>query len=268
MRIIPTSSFTNDHVADATDYPALKMLWHADDITPSTAQYQYWTDRITGNILTINTGLVGNYLLKDSEGLYSTSAGSAYATTISGTMPTVLATHYAVLVAIGKTSTASTIGGPGFTLGADGTNLLSLASSGISRFNSAALSAAGTLAPTALTNNNKKAAIVTYYDFVDVTGAPVNPRIDRVIANDDFSSADPICFTSGATTTAGATLNGSVGQFGSGFTHSVLGTQPTARTKIQALFLFTNPLTTDELKVAAIEMARTGQLYAGWRNRL
>lgn len=259
MNIIPYSSFNKKSDSAVANFPGIALLFHNDDLTAGAINAPVTLAcRKTGNILTI-TPDAGDAILKDSDGFYCGTAPLSVA--ISGTMPTVLASHYAVVIGIGKSTTASTINGPNFVIGGDVASRLSLGNTGAARYNSAALNTVPAVSPTALTNTNKSICHLTYYDFVDTT----NPRIDRAVSNSDYASAVSTTFSNGTTTTtAGAVIT--PGQLAQAFSMGTLG-NGTERIKIMALFLLTAPVSFDKLKIAAIEMAKTQQLFAGFRNR-
>lgn len=245
----------------AADFPALALYWHADDISPDgSLDAVSWVDRILGNTLTI-TPIGTDGIHKDSSGIYAADSCTISA---SGDMPEITTSHYAVCVSIGKTSTASTVTGALAVFGADGATNPVVGSGGIAKYNSASLNSAPTLNPAALTNVNKYSCLCSLFDYTDAT----SPRIERVVSNTDFEAAASTTYNTAATTTT-STNAITPGQMAAGMTITGLtGATPGARQQIHALFLFTTPVSFDELKIACIEMARTRQLYAGWRGKL
>ena len=178
-------------------------------------------------------------------------------------MPEITTSHYAVVVSIGKTSNASTVGGSIITLGGSGATAIQLTSTGVATYNSGALNSIPTLNPATLTTANKDCCMCALYDFTDAT----SPRIERVISNNNFTDAVSTSFNTVATTTT-STDAITPGQMVAGITSTSLTTAAAgARQRVYALFLFTTAISFDELKLACIEMARTGELYAGWRNK-
>ena len=72
---------------------------------------------------------------------------------------------------------------------------------------------------------------------------------------------------SGTTTSPSAGAQLIPGILGLGVQFSSIGTDISTRQKSAALFLFTSPVTLEELKIAATEAVRTGRLPVIFRNR-
>lgn len=258
MIIQPLRSFTGE--IDVADFVDLKLYWNFDDVRSGAIDEVVTCKcRVTGNILSI-TPTAGSAILKDAEGLYSNAVAASLV--ITGTMPTVLNTHYAVVASTGKAPASSSLGA-GVTFG--GLTGLKITNSGFATFNNVTLSSAPALSPAALTNAAKPVANVGYYDFVDVTGTPANPRIERIVANNDFTSA--VSNSSGVgTTSAGATLTpGLIGNELGNFA-SFHATNNSGRIASIMLLLRLNPLTLGDNILASITMAQTRKPYAGWRS--
>lgn len=263
MIIAPYSSFNSTADGDLTNFPSAIMHFHMDDFTPSGGLVSTWGCQKTNVMLTFTS--VTEPMQKFADGVYCDEAPTI---TVSGTMPTITNANYVALLGIGKTTTGNTVNGCNFTAGDSVASRLSLATAGTCTFNTVTQSGAQTLAPTALTNTAKPVAVLSYFDFVDVTGAPVNPRIDRVVCNTDFSAAVSMAFSTGGTTSAGPGNALTPGQLANAWSVASLGTALGERQVSMSVFAFANPVTTAELKTACLEAARTRHLPAVFRNRV
>lgn len=253
MIIKPLRSFTGD--PDVADFPDLKLYWDHDDFKSGAINaIVQWKCRVTGNIASIIPA-AGDAILKDVDGIYSNDVATAIA--VSGTMPTVLSTHYAVVVGLGKAHASSTIVGAAPVIG--GATGIKLGGIGLATSVNVAQNTAPTLSPTALTTVNKNICTLAYFDLVDIT----SPAIYRLVANDDYTAATSQTSGSGTTTSTAVIPPGAIANELGVFV-SLAGT-PTARQRSVMLFLFTTPKTLDELKLACITMSKTGKPYAGWR---
>lgn len=262
--VSPFSSFTS--ASNAADFPALKILFHADDFT---AHAPTWSSRKGGivvsfpyyknNVLTANAGVAE----KDADGVYTleafgTLSGNGWLTVDSGTMPTL--SKYAVCVAIGRTPTTSATAGLGGTFGETetgpslGTSGTAMAT-GVNQRNDVTL--VTTLTPT--TTVNKPSCVVSYFDLVDTSSPQIlraySNNTDQVIGNFSTTTDDTLAIN------LGGALSSDVATAAFG------GNNDGRRIKMFGLFDFNAPLTLAEIQLAAVEMARTKQLFAGWRNR-
>ncbi len=243
----PYSSFTTDSLA--ADFPALKALFHADDFSSGTA----WTARHGG--LTIN--MSGN-LSKDSAGIYTAATNTI--SSISGTMPTL--SKYAVCVGVGRLNTASQTAGPIVTLGPIDGSAGGIASNGIA-YTLAAGGAVNTIPSlTGSVTAGSSVASVGYLDLVDTT----SPAIFRVIGG--ATSGDQAIPNGSGTTDLIANAAVGLTTLGSSMACVPLTTASNgSRIKIIALFDFSTSMVIGDVQIAAVEMARTQELFAGWRNR-
>lgn len=247
MEIKPFRAYTDD--AGVSKFPAAKLIYHADDFTSGGTT---WVDRISGVTLNFTAAVS-----KDSEGIYSTTAFNGVAS-VTGTMPT-LDGKYAVLLAIGALQDASATVGLTITVGSSGS--VSVSNSG------AATNATNSVTAQTLSGSitaGSKACRAGYWDMVDTT----SPLCAAVLASASDVAANQAIPNSSTNTTSdtgqlvmGAALSNAFG------IQSINSTTAGQRTKIIALFEFSTDLTLAQLQVACSEMARTQELFAGWRNR-
>ncbi len=246
----PYSSFSDGSLV--SDFPATKILFHADDYT---AHATTWTDRAAGIVATLSgTGE------KDSQGVYTltafgTASGNGWMEA-EGNFPTL--TKYAVCVAIGVTPTTSATAGLGGTFGETdigpslGTSAVATAIDVNTRNSIPTIN-------TPPTTVNKPSCVVSYFDLVDTS----SPQILRAIAN----NTDNV-IGNGSTTTTDTLAIGLGGAITSDIaTASFQGSNDGRRIKLFALLEFTNSITLNEIQLACVEMARTQELFAGWRNK-
>lgn len=245
MQIKPYSSFTTE--SNASNFPALKILFHADDYVLGSTT---WESRYGSLILTLQTGAT-----KDSNGVYTTVTNSI--TAVSGPMPTL--SKYIVSLTIGKLQTSSGTAGLATTFGVASPGP-SITSTGVAVDNGASpLNTIPSL--TGTISNGSSACAAAYFDLVDTT----SPAIFRVLAG-ATSGDQAIPNGAGTTTSTGQIVLGAA--LAPGFTVAGLAANNDGRrTKIIALFDFASPMVIGDVEVAATEMARTQELFAGWRNR-
>lgn len=241
----PYSSYTA--TALVGDYPALKMYFHWDDVIPNTTT---WTCRKSGVVATAAAAIQ-----KDSAGVYCSNQTLS---SVSGTMPT--CANYVVVVAIGVSQTSSPSGGIGCKLGAvagygfSGTGL-AYGSSGTVRNTTPTQS--GTLS-----TNNSWGCVMSYFDCVDTT----SPLLSAMVANASDTGATGLAYGEGTTTDTGAITTGLLS---SNLIFNGLGSLTDGRRgKVIALFDFATAPSANELQIACCEMARTGELFVGWKNRV
>ena len=252
-QIKPYSSFTN--ATAYADFPACKLLLHMDDVTAGDTT---WTDRISGRVFTFSGALS-----KDSEGVHA-DGSNVTVSSISGTMPTLAG--YSALAIIGKPTAASTTTGLSCTIG-DGTTGAGIIVTGLC-YTTAGGNTARNTAPTvsAITTAGKLSARAAYWDMVDSS----SPIIASAISN-NYDTATGTSAGTGTTTDTLAVNLGGVLSSASNFT--ALTGNTGARLRMLALFDFTAPLSTvaaevnAQMATAVSEMARTRELFAGWRNR-
>lgn len=245
MRLKPYSSFQEAPLA--VSFPALKLLFHADDYVAGATT---WTARYGG--LTLNLAAAAT---KDTSGVYTTATNSV--NSVTGTMPTL--SKYVVALSIGKLQTSSGTSGLATTFGVASPGP-SITSTGVAVDNGASpLNTIPSL--TGTISNGSSACAAAYYDLVDTT----SPAIFRVLAG-ATSGDQAIPNGSGTTTGTGQIVLGAA--LGSGFTVPGLAANNDGRrTKIIALFDFSASMVIGDVELAAAEMARTQELFAGWRNR-
>jgi hypothetical protein len=248
--ITPYSSFTSSPLAN--NFPALKMLFHADDYSPGSLTWVCRKTGVVANLATVCT--------KDSEGVYAITSTSV--SSVTGSMPAI--SKYAVAIACGKPTAASATAGITASFGDGGSLGAAVQAAGLvyditlSQLNSApALS-------TAPSTVGKPSCQMARFDLIS-TGA-LATRVSRVLAN---NTDNVIGNGSADITTPGIIVLGGGGVISAGLSiGGISGSNDGRRTKFIALFDFTvNPSAAD-LQIAASEMARTQQLFAGWRNRV
>lgn len=257
MSIIkPYRSFTSASLA--AHFPALKVLFHADDYVAGAST---WAARFGG--LTIN---MSGALTKDADGVFT--AGANTITSVTGTMPVL--SKYAVCLGIGRLETASATNGPVVVFGLTDGTAGGIASNGVAytAANGGAVNSAPTLNVPATAG--AKVATLGYFDLVDTTSPPIH----RVIGD---STASQSAIPNGAGTTNLTTpANGPIGltTLGQNMACSALTTASNgARIKIMSLFDFNDSFIQGSLiqipertQPAAADMAFTQELFAGWRN--
>ena len=244
-RIKPYSAFTEDSLA--ADFPAAKIIFHADDYTAGSLT---WASRKGGLVLTLAAGAS-----KDVGGVYTTVTNSV--ASVAGTMPTM--SKYVVAVTIGEAGASSTSNGIAGTFG-DITVGPALQLIGRVYNNTATLlndtpSLTGSIAA------DNKSCQASYWDLVDTT----TPACYRAVAS-ALSTEQAIQNGTDTTLTTQFILGGALS---SGLTFSALASiTESRRCKVMALFDFSVALANiGELEIAVSEMARTQELFAGWRNR-
>lgn len=239
----PFRAFNAD--STATDFPAAKFILHADDYTAGSTS---WPTRKGGNVLTMSQGQE-----KDSVGVYVLSATTVAG--ISGTMPTL--SKYVVFLTIGRLAAASSVTGLNAGMG----NITN--GPYVSNVNPMKDGGGNVLTDTATltgtVSNGSLACHLTYYDMVAAT----NPDVFRVLAS-ATATDQAIPFGEDNTALTQLALGGTLANELAIPAHSG---DNGSRNKIVALLDFDAPLTMNELRLAAVEMARTQELYAGWRNR-
>lgn len=258
MSITPIASFTSNPAV--ADYPGLALWFDHGDFNPvAVNQVATWACRVTGNVASI-TPAAGFAILKDAEGLSSLDIATGI--TVSGTMPTVLNTHYAVVVGVGKSHPSSSVAGCNVGFGLAAANVLALNTQAVANFNNANLNATATFAPLAVTGFSKPLCLMSYFDFVD----PISPTILELAAVVDPTATTTLTFGSTTTTSGLALTPGLIGATLA--VPNALGNAPDARVRGMMLFLFKTPVTPDELKRACTTIALTGKLPAIWMHKL
>lgn len=232
--IKPYSSFRSSQ-KDA--FPALKFLLHADDYVSGAT----WTAR-TGQVVTLSGAIS-----RDADGVYSVIDRNA--ATFTGPISP---SKYAVIVSTGKSTTFSSSVGLTCTIG----QTSAVSTSGIVYDNNnVQLSAVGMTG--AITYG--KGCAGSYYDLIDTTSPNIfsaqatNVSTD-IIANGSGTTISTNQIVLGGPLSQTISIGGLSGNFGQ-------------RCKLIALFDFSTPLSFTEFQLAIAEMARTGELYAGWRNK-
>ena len=244
----PYRSFTAESLA--ADFPASKIIFHADDYT---AHATMWTDRKAGIVATLSG--VGE---KDSSGVYTltafgTASGNGWMEA-EGNFPTL--GKYAVCVAIGKPRSNSATVGLGGTFGETSIGPAVGTSGQAVAINVDVRNTVPTMS-TPTTTVNRPSCVVSYFDLVEIA----SPQILRAYANDTDN-----VIGNGATTTMDTLAVGLGAAISSDIaTTAFQGNNDGSRIKLFALFDFALPLTLNELQIAASEMARTQELFAGWR---
>lgn len=208
-------------------FPAMKALFMSDDFTAGALS---WASRYGGLTLTLpNTNTV-----KDADGVGSSAA--CQPTAVSGTMPTV--GSYVVFTSTGHLG-ANVYIGIGFTLG-DTTSGVGVGSQGIAKTAGASVAVP---ALSGVTTHTIPASIVSYFDCVDTS----SPALYTALANDTDNVLDS---GSGALTGTDLTDMGDTALTAAANCGALAGTA-NRRVKIIGLFDFANPLTLNELKLAA-----------------
>lgn len=247
MNIKPFQQYTT--AASASHVPHALLYFHADDLADDGLSI---TCRVSG--ITLNfSGVV----LKDSGGMYA--AASRTVSSITGTMPMPEGGHL-VLVSIGNAS--STVGGLNGTdcsFGATGGASTCGFSAGGINYNAG--SARNTAPSETLSQVSRPTCQLSYFDLADSDGSPV---IRRVAANDYEAISNQT-----ATSTDTNQLTGGSVIIGSTATISGLNGNTDARCKAIIMLEWDNLAvngapTAAELVTAAVEMARTQEVYAGW----
>lgn len=244
--IKPFSSF--NAAQNANDFPALLLYWHQDDVREGDLT---WVDRVSGVVLTSSVALS-----KDSEGVYSATASH----TLSGTMP-IPGINCCLLTIFHSGDNSSTVGG----LITIGDTAAATTAPGIST--NGAISDGMTTGFTgpAATLANTPTAVATGSNSCRATALLAGATRINVLANSEGGAAtigtDSDATTGTFTNIANTTLGASNADFRS------IDQGSGARAKVIALLGFSSALTLNELQIACAEMARTGNLFAGWRNR-
>lgn len=245
-------TFNSSSASLAADFPALKALFHADDIATGATS---WVARHGG--LTIN---MSGAIKKDANGIYTAATNTI--SSVTGTMPTL--SKYAVCVGIGKLNTSSQTAGPMAIFGKTDGSAGGIQANGIA-YTAANVGAVNTIATlTGSVTAGSKVAMVGYFDLVDTT----SPAIFRVIGG--ATSGDQAIPNGAATTDLTTPANNPIGltTLGQDMACSPLTTADVGgRVKIIALFDFSASMVIGDVQQAAVEMARTQELFAGWRNR-
>ncbi len=249
-QIKPYRSFTSASLA--ADFHAIKVLFHADDFTNGASS---WAARYGG--LTIN---MSGALTKDSSGVYTTATRTV--SSVTGTMPTL--SKYIALVGIGKLQTASQTVGSVVTFGSVDGTASGITSNGLA-YTAANSGVVNSVA--ALTGSVTAGSLVSsigFFDNVDTT----SPAIYRILAS--ATAGDQAIANGSATTDLLGVPNDPIAfsTFGNSMACIALTSATAgARIKVIAVLDFSVTLSLGELEVAAAEMARTQELFAGWRNR-
>lgn len=251
MEIKPFRAYNDDSLA--ADFPAAKIIFHHDDFTSGATTWVARKGDITANLAAA--------AVKDAAGVYTTVTNSV--SSITGTMPT-LADKYVVAVAIGNLQTNSASVGVSGTFGSATTGP-GLTVTGIATDNNpASLNSPPTLTGSITALNadpGREACQVAYWDMVDTS----SPLIARALAS-SLSTDQAIPNGTATTTSTGQVVLGAALDSAMLFT-ALAANNDGRRVKVLALFEFSTSLTLAEIQVACAEMARTGELYAGWRNR-
>ena len=235
-QIIPYSSFKiASKGSNVSDFPALKMLFHADDYTAGNLT---WTDRVSGIVANLTAGAS-----KDANGVYTTVTNSV--ASLSGTLPVI--SKYPVCLSIGIPSTTSPVVGLAMTIGSGiGAGI---GSTGIVTDSTVTQIGGPAALSGSVTTNNTPSAQAARFDFVS-TGA-LATRIVRALGNNTDQTVG-----SGSTDliTPGQIILGA--PMSQELTFGCLINNGT-RGKIYALFDFSTSLSMANLQLAAADMART-----------
>ena len=250
-KIVPYRSFTSASLA--ADFPAAKIIFHSDDYVDGALT---WASR-KGDLIATLSGAA----TKDANGVYAASARTV--SSVAGTMPTL--SKYVVALIIGNLNTSSATAGITSTIGLNTSP--GITSTGIA-YTAVEGGAANTI-PTLIGSitAGSKVCGAGYYDLVDTT----SPAIYRVLASASNVAVDQAIPNGSGTTDLTTPANGQIllgGALASAMTFGFLASTAGARGKIVAVFDFNVALTLGELEVACAEMARTQELFAGWRNRI
>ena len=242
--IIPYSSFNTDSLT--ADFPGLKILGHADDYTAGALT---WATRAGSLVLTLAAAAT-----KDANGVYTTVTNSV--ASVAGTMPTL--SKYAVALCIGNLQTSSASAGVAATFGSLSTGPYVINTGTFTDNTALALMTA--VALTGSITAGSKACQAAYWDCVDTT----TPDAFRVMASGLVT--DQAIPNSTSTENTGQFILGAVLASAMSLT-GLGGLNDGRRIKLFALFDFGVPLSMIDLKIACTEMARTQELFAGWRHR-
>ena len=247
-KIVPYRSFNTDSLA--ANFPAAKIIFHSDDYVDGALT---WASR-KGDLIATLSGAA----TKDANGVYAASARTV--SSVAGTMPTL--SKYVVALVIGNLNSSSGTAGVTCTLGvssAPGVTTTGLAYTAVMG------SASNTIPSlTGTISNGSKVCGAGYFDLVDTT----SPAIHRILASG--TSTDQAIPNGSGTTDLDTPANGQLvigGALASAMVLGFLTSTAGARGKIIALFDFNVALTLGEVQAACAEMARTQELFAGWRNR-
>lgn len=232
-------------------FPALKLLLDSND---QVVGQTTWAAKKGGLILTLSAANT----VKDADGL---GASSNLTITNNGVMPTV--GKYVCMFVVGKSRTNSPVAGTGAGFGDTAVG------PAINAFGTAvdagAANTCATSAPVSqLTTNNRRTCFVGYVDCVTTPTPPIyrvqGNDIDNLLPN----NTGAMSLGTNMNTMGNAPLDSSVINVDamSGTTHAG------ARVRLVALFDFTNPVTLNELKLAATWMARNyGYIWPGFLYR-
>lgn len=251
MEIKPVRSFNQDSLA--ADFPAAVLLFHSDDF--DTASPRRWASRTGNVVMTFAADAV-----KDENGIYTLVNNSV--ASVSGTMPTL--SGYAALVVIGNLKNNDASAGLLTTVGSANPGPR-LTASGIATSNAPAdlnsiVALTGSISATTA-DPGTPACMGAYFDLVDTS----SPLIARALAS-GLSTDQAIPNGSTTSTSTGQIVLGAA--LDATFTLGAFAANNDGRrTKIVALLDFGTELTANQFQIACAEMARTGELFAGWRER-